>query len=72
MSEGLIKTMAPGVVAAKRRFSWRKGAENTATLLIACGVIMLMQPFSLFLYSWSFAVTLAGTLLFIVGSKFPE
>jgi hypothetical protein len=55
-----------------RRISPRGFAENTATTLIACGVMMLMQPFSLTLYSWSFAVTLAGTLLFIVGSKLPE
>jgi hypothetical protein len=47
-------------------------AENLATALIACGVIMLMQPLSLTLYSWSFAVTLAGTFLFVIGSKFPE
>ena len=58
--------------APKRRFSPRDLAENTATVLTACGVIMLMQPFSLTLYGWSFAVTLAGTLLFIIGSKFPE
>jgi len=56
----------------KRRFSPRAAAENVATGLIACGVIMLMQPFSLTLYGWSFAVTLAGTALFIVGSKFPD
>jgi VIT1/CCC1 family predicted Fe2+/Mn2+ transporter len=56
----------------KRRWSPCAVAENTATALIACGVIMLMQPFSLTLYGWSFAVTLAGTVLFIVGSKFPE
>jgi hypothetical protein len=47
-------------------------AENMATGLIGCGVVMLMQPVSLTLYSWSFAVTLLGTVLFIVGSKFPE
>jgi len=56
----------------QKRLSPRGIAENTATGLIACGVIMLMQPISLTLYSWSFAVTLAGTALFIVGSKFPE
>jgi hypothetical protein len=56
----------------RRRLSPRGVAENLATALIAAGVIMLMQPLSLTLYSWSFAVTLAGTLLFIVGSKFPE
>ncbi len=33
---------------------------------------MLMQPFSIDLYGYSFVVTLAGTALFIVGSKFPE
>jgi hypothetical protein len=56
----------------KKKMSPRGIAENTATGLIACGVIMLMQPLSLTLYSWSFAVTLAGTALFIIGSKFPE
>ena len=56
----------------KRRISPRGFAENAATALIACGVIMLMQPFSLTLYGWSFAVTLAGTVLFIVGGKLPE
>jgi len=55
-----------------RRFSPRRLAENLATGLIAAGVIMLMQPLSIDLYSWSFAVTLTGTALFVVGSKFPE
>jgi hypothetical protein len=56
----------------RKRWSPRGLAENIATALIACGVIMLMQPFSMTLYSWSFAVTLAGTLLFVVGARFPE
>ena len=67
----MTETMTPPM-PRKRRFSPRDTAENTATLLIACGVIMLMQPFSLALYGWSFAVTLAGTGLFVIGSKFPE
>lgn len=62
----------PVPALSKRRFSPRGFAENLATLLIACGVIMLMQPFSLTLYGWSFAVTLAGTALFVIGGKFPE
>jgi hypothetical protein len=57
---------------SKKRVSPRGLAENLATALIATGVIMLMQPLSLTLYSWSFAVTLAGTVLFVIGSKFPE
>jgi hypothetical protein len=35
--------------------------EAIATAIIAAGVVMLMQPFSLTLYSWSFATTLFGT-----------
>lgn len=41
-------------------------------VVIAAGVLMLMQPFSLVLYSYSFVTTLAGVVLFIVVSKFPE
>ncbi len=46
--------------------------EAIATLIIAAGVIMLMQPFFLTLYSWSFATTLFGTVLFTVVSKVRE
>jgi len=46
--------------------------EAAASVLIAAGVFMLLQPFSLTLFGWSFAVTLAGTALFTVVSKFPE
>jgi hypothetical protein len=55
-----------------KRQSPRAIAESLATILIAAGVVMLMQPFSLTLYSWSFVVTLTGTILFVIGSKFPE
>lgn len=54
-----------------RRLSPRGLAEGLATVLIVAGVFMLMQPFSLTLYTYSFAVTLAGTVLFVIGSKFP-
>ena len=43
-----------------------------ATVLIAVGVIMLMQPFILAVYSYSFIVTLVGTVMFIIVSHFPE
>ena len=43
-----------------------------AMILIAAGVVMLMQPFALTLYTYSFLVTLIGTVMFIVVSKFPE
>jgi hypothetical protein len=46
--------------------------EAAATAIIAAGVIMLMQPFFLILYSWSFATTLFGTVMFIIVSKIRE
>lgn len=55
-------------LARLRRGPW----EMVATVLIALGVVMLMQPFALWAYTWSFAVTLTGTVMFIVVSHFPE
>ncbi|WP_445221470.1 hypothetical protein ACKWRH_16750 [Bradyrhizobium sp. Pa8] len=61
---------------ARRGFSdhvLRRGPlEAAATTIIAAGVIMLMQPFSLTLYSWSFATTLIGTVMFTIVSKVRE
>ncbi len=52
---------------------FRRGAwEMLAMILIAVGVAMLMQPFVLVLYTYSFVITLVGTVMFIVVSKFPE
>ena len=51
-----------------RRGPW----EMVASVLIAVGVFMLMQPFVIALYSYSFIVTLTGTVMFIVVSHFPE
>jgi hypothetical protein len=46
--------------------------EAVATTIIAVGVVMLMQPFFLARYSWSFATTLFGTVMFIIVSKVRE
>ncbi len=51
-----------------RRGPW----ENLATVLIGLGVVMLMQPFFLWAFTWSFIVTLIGTVMFIITSHFPE
>lgn len=51
-----------------RRGPW----EMVASVLIALGVIMLMQPVAITLYSYSFIITLTGTIMFIVVSHFPE
>jgi hypothetical protein len=51
-----------------RRGPW----EMVASVLIALGVVMLMQNLALWIYTYSFAVTLAGTAMFIIVSHFPD
>jgi hypothetical protein len=51
-----------------RRGPWEAGAIG----LICAGVVMLMQPFWMLLYSCSFIVTLVGVVLFTFVSKFPD
>jgi len=51
-----------------RRGPW----ENLASLVIGLGVIMLLQPLSMALYTYSFVTMLAGTAMFMIVSKFPE
>ena len=59
---------------ARRWPIWlRRGPmENVATVLIVAGVLMLLQPFAMALFTYSFVTTLSGTLMFTVVSKFPE
>ena len=62
---------ASGKNALRRLF--RRGPwENTATALIGLGVVMLMQPFSMWLYSNSFGVILVGTIGFVIVCHFPD
>ena len=58
----------PRWISVFRRGPW----EAAATAVIAAGVVMLMQPFSITLYGWSFAMMLAGIVTFTIGSKLPE
>ena len=46
--------------------------EMAAALVIALGIAMMLQPFALVLYTWSFVTTLAGVALFTIVSKFPR
>jgi hypothetical protein len=54
------------------RWLRRGPMELAASLLIGAGVLMLLQPFALSIYTYSFITTLAGTVMFIVVSKFPD
>ena len=55
-----------------RRILRRGPWENLATVLIAVGVVMLMQPLSIDLYSYSLVTMLTGTVMFIIVTKFPD
>ena len=60
-------------VAGWRKRVFRRGPwEAVATGLIGIGVFMLMQPFALSLYTYSFVTILAGTLGFVIVSHFPD
>jgi hypothetical protein len=52
---------------------FRRGAwEMVASILIALGVFMLMQPFWMVAFTYSFIVTLVGTVMFVIVSHFPK
>ena len=51
-----------------RRGFW----ENLSTVIILIGVFMLLQPFQMFLYTYSFIVILIGTIGFVITSHFPD
>ena len=51
-----------------RRVYW----ENLSTVLILIGVFMLLQPFAMCMFTYSFIVILVGTIGFIITSHFPD
>jgi hypothetical protein len=66
--------MTVSAVSKSRLARWfRRGPwETLAMALIAGGIVMLVQPWSIDLYGYSFVTILAGTLGFVVVSHFPE
>ena len=46
--------------------------EMAACIVIALGLVMMLQPIAMSLFTWSFVTTLFGTAMFMVVSKFPE
>jgi hypothetical protein len=66
--------MSNAVSSTRKVARWfRRGPwESAAMALIAAGIVMLVQPWSIDLYGYSFAAILAGTLGFVAVSHFPE
>jgi hypothetical protein len=72
-----MTTPRRSVRAVLRMTSWprwlrRQPLELVASTVIGVGVLMLLQPLSLTLYSYSFIATLAGVALFTIVSKLPD
>ena len=60
--------------SARRWPKWlRRGPmEMAACIVITLGLVMMLQPLAMALFTWSFVTTLFGTAMFMVVSKFPE
>lgn len=54
------------------RYLRRGPMEFAACVIIATGILMMLQPLALVLFTWSFLTTLVGTVMFTVVSKFPH
>jgi hypothetical protein len=67
----------PTTPASSARRHWprwlRRGPmEIVACIVITAGLVMMLQPLAMTLFTWSFMTTLFGTALFMVVSKFPD
>ena len=73
MSSMETRVSTPRESVLSRFLRLRRGPwEGLATIVIAAGVVMLMQPLVLSLYTYSFLTILAGTVMFIIVSHFPD
>ena len=59
------ETFVAGLLHLKRG-PW----EALATAVIALGIVMLMQPLAIGLYTYSFVTILVGTVMFVIVSHF--
>ena len=66
--------MTASAISKSRLARWfRRGPwETLAMTLISGGILMLVQPWSIDLYSYSFVTILAGTVGYVIISHFPE
>jgi hypothetical protein len=66
-------TIRTPAAPAKPKGLFRRGPwEMAMTGLITVGILMLVQPFAMSLFTYSFITILIGTLGFVVVSHFPE
>ena len=71
-SQSRQPSRSSGCRPAGRQWLRRGPMEMAACVVIALGIFMMLQPFALVLFTWSFVTTLAGMVMFTIVSKFPE
>jgi hypothetical protein len=54
------------------RYLRRTPCERATAALIGLGLVMLMQPWSIDVFSYGFTVLLAGVVGFSIAGKLPE
>jgi hypothetical protein len=62
-----MKQFVKGLISFQRS-PW----EAVASVLIVLGVLMLMQPFYLVIFTYSFSVILTGTVMYLICSHFKD
>ena len=66
-----LATQAPTALAPPRHNRWWY-LEKVAIGLIALGALMMFQPFTILLFSYSFDVILLGVILFTIVSRMAD
>jgi hypothetical protein len=64
--------MNPENKSLLRRIFVKEPWENIASAVIIIGVVMLLQPYMMVLYTYSFNFILGGTIAFLIVSHFPS
>jgi hypothetical protein len=67
-----VLSLSKGSARTAKRWLRRGPMEMLACIVITIGIVMMLQPFVMSLFTWSFLTTLFGTLMFMVVSKLPE
>jgi hypothetical protein len=61
----------PPVGTSPRRLRGRT-LERASAVVLGLGLAMLMQPWSMTLFTYSFTVVLVGVVLFSIAVKLPQ
>jgi hypothetical protein len=72
VTSDVTQNLTPGRARRWPKLLRRGPMEMIACVIIAAGIVMMLQPVAMVLFTWSFLTTLFGTVMFTVVSKFPD